>query len=1297
MIMKKTTLWKSFFLLCALIVGSMNVWADDPDYSYTLASGDFTTSSHSKTSGSLTWTCSNYTVGAGSESYGWDATYGFKFGSGNKSYPSAFTLTSSSVSSKIKKIIVKASVNSDKSCKLDVKVGSTTYGSQATINTKNDASWEFEVADAATINGAVELSFSSNTGPLYLSKIELYYFAGTTYTITPATNDENKGTVSLSGNKITASPKTGYRVSTSTPYSIDPANSATVVQNGNEFTITPSANTTVTINFEVIPTYTVTFDAGNGSCATASLTESLGGQGVTLPTATTSIAGWEFAGWAETAIANTTTIPTLFKAGSKYYPTAATTLHAVYTLSTTGTTYSRLTSLDQIPFAKKIAIASSKSTSKILNHNATSNVNAPTETNGEITATTDQMFALSGDNTSGYVLTGASGTLSQATLSASGSNDQPVDWSGTNNKWIIEINTNADNLFALRNANSEQVALEYDSGWKTYYVGTYTSSAYTAMKLYVPKTAYNSNPSAIITPTVAFEKGGTTLYLDAQDKTYTNTANVTGVSKTVTYTSSNTSVATVNASGVVTAVGIGTATITASVDAELGVSATASDTYDIVVKTTTSIAGIKALTNSSTAVTFSADLTDAVVTYVQGNFAYIQDATAAINVEISGHGLVAGKKINGAVSGTVKASYQIDQLTALDITEASVTDGGVIPAAEVKTLEEIKAAGTDYDGKLVTVNAVFISKSSTTTTLTDGSKIGDEEVSFTLYSPNSAVSVNNQEKGNFTGFVSIFNGITYRLNLYEQSKFVKTHNAPQNQDMTFATAAYNLDEETDAVTDFAGQAVTETTVKGTLTYSIKAGSNDIITSLNASTGAVVLNGACGTATIVATAAAYDEYDEGTGYYTPYKELTKEYCITVRPRYSVTFSINGNTDEVRRQTEFGAAITAPDVASIGDYEFQGWSDTEVSKTNTKPTMTTGNSITPTTNKTVYAVYAIKTQTGTTDVEDQSYSKSAGTLTVGGTYTANTGYYLLHEGGYVESNEFDLSIITKVVVYGGTYGGSEYNRLTIGDGTNKWKDVTVTGSSNTGTNEFTGGNALSGTGKLRITSTCGGTTNGVRVSGFKIYKSAPVYDYSNYTTAFNVDINIPASGYLSYCSPYKLDFSETNVKAYTASVDNAGTVTLTKVDVVPAEEGVVLFSSEAQTANEAKDYTVPVTAEDASDVTGNQMVGVLTRTQVEWNPSDGIYNYILQQGEFRKATTPGGYLKANRAYLSTSYNVTAAGARPLTIVFEGETTRISNVDVNDNFDDNAPMYNLAGQKVGKSYKGIVIQNGKKVVRK
>ena len=193
-----------------------------------------------------------------------------------------------------------------------------------------------------------------------------------------------------------------------------------------------------------------------------------------------------------------------------------------------------------------------------------------------------------------------------------------------------------------------------------------------------------------------------------------------------------------------------------------------------------------------------------------------------------------------------------------------------------------------------------------------------------------------------------------------------------------------------------------------------------------------------------------------------------------------------------------------------------------------------------------------------------------------------------------------------------------------------------------------------------------------------------------------VTVTASGYLSYCSPHKLDFSQTVVKAYKASVNNTtATVRLTQVNVVPAGEGVVLFSSEAKAAAEAKTYSIPVTVEEASDVTGNKMVGVLERTQVFWNPLDGVYNYILQQGQFNKAT--GGYLKANRAYLSTDFNV-SAGNNPqarMAIVFNDETTGISTMQNAESLMDNV-VYDLQGRRVETPRKGsLYIVNGKKVV--
>lgn len=83
--------------------------------------------------------------------------------------------------------------------------------------------------------------------------------------------------------------------------------------------------------------YAVSFNAGSGSCATASITESAAGYGVTLPSASPSSGcaaeGWTFVGWKRTsAQAETTDVPELFAAGTLYHPESNETLFAVYKL-----------------------------------------------------------------------------------------------------------------------------------------------------------------------------------------------------------------------------------------------------------------------------------------------------------------------------------------------------------------------------------------------------------------------------------------------------------------------------------------------------------------------------------------------------------------------------------------------------------------------------------------------------------------------------------------------------------------------------------------------------------------------------------------------------------------------------------------------------------------------------------------------------------------------------------------------------------------------------------------------------
>ncbi len=1272
--MKQTNFLKSLFLLFALIVGSSSVWADEQTFTPGTDTGET-----SVTKGAVTATMTTMNNASYYQIYGGQS--GTFTCSGGNITKIEFTCTASGTS---KYGPGNASAN----------VGSYSYsGSTGT--------WSGN-ANSVTI---------STTAQIRMSVLKITYNVTPSHTITAQSNNDSYGTVSLDGSTITASPEEGYRVIAGDGGYTVTTGTATVTNNGdNTFSVTPSTDCTVTINFEAIPTYTVTFDAEGGSCGTTSDTETIGGAGVTLPTATPGVAGWEFIGWAADAVDNTTTQPTLYKACSTYYPTIDTELHAVYTLSETGYAYTRVTSASQIAFAKKIAVASSRSTSRILNHSATT-VTAPTETTGEITLSSDQMFALSGDNTTGYVLTGASGTLSQENLSTSDGNDKPIDWSGTNNKWIIEVNTNADNLFALRNAASDKAALEFDSGWKTYYVGTYTSSPYTAMKLYIPKTAYNSKPSAIITPTVAFGSADpVTLYLDGTTEN-TNTATVTGVSKTINYTSSNTDVATVNSDGIVTAVGIGTTTITASVDAELGVSAAAYDTYEVTVKSATTISGLKTI-DSTSGKAFTADLTNAVVTYVKGSYAYIQDASAAILVNKSDHGLVAGQKINGAVSGTVKITNSIDQLTDIDLSAATVTEDGVIPAALTKTVAEVRANAASLDGQLVTINAVTIDKPSTTTTLRDGSKIGEEEATITMFSPNGGASVTNKEKGNFTGYISLYNGETPRINLYEQSQFKKTHNAPQNQVMSFTNNSYNLDEETDAVTSFAGQEVTKTTVKGAVTYAI---TGDAIGTVNAETGVVTLNGDCGTATIVATAAAYDEYDEGTGYYTPYKELTKEYSVTVRPRYTVTFSANGQETEVRQES-YGDAVTIPTIAPVGNYEVQGWLDEEIdTPTDTEPVeLIVESTYTPTNDITLYAVYA--KQTIVPNVEQTStftFKKSSGSSPT----VNNEGTWTFASVTFVNSNNCGLN--NQSITVTPSANVTSIKEVTVRKTANTWgKNVTLTmtdASSNqifqVKTGDFTSNLYTSDLTDHQSSSYTFASSGMAYVENIVLTYLASVLAYADYRTSLTnatVTMTIGPAGFNTWHQPFAAEFiaEGDNGKAYyAADVDANQVVNFQQFseNKIPANTGAIIKGEvNAEVSYTILDDDVDFSAENL--LHGTNTTETITadddyyyfisgRTKVSEDPLTYEYGFFVPKSLETGSTFTNNANKAYLQVLKTKFG--GATSKGLGMSWtDAETNGITNV--NSTYAD-GHYYNLAGQRVSENYKGVVIYNGKKIIKK
>lgn len=451
-------------------------------------------------------------------------------------------------------------------------------------------------------------------------------------------------------------------------------------------------------------------------------------------------------------------------------------------------------------------------------------------------------------------------------------------------------------------------------------------------------------------------------------------------------------------------------------------------------------------------------------------------------------------------------------------------------------------------------------------------------------------------------------------------------------------------------------------------------------------------------------------------------------------YDVTWNVNGAdytegtpTIKVVEGGKVSVLPTAPE-AKYGK-SFVGWTDATLSATqDDKPAILFTDATdapTVTGNVTYYAVFADSKYTGVTEAKI-AQTLEFDTWTYSGNTSKQKGYRLFGKDSYVESAEFDLSTLAKVVVYGGTYGGDQYNSLTIGDGVKVWKEGVVTGKEATGVNPFEYGTPLSENGKLRVISNVGnGSNNGVRISKIEIYTNQPVPTYYGYCTTVTAaaeptytkqtPVTFEAEDNGNYYATFSNDkvtfITSDNSEAYKIVVSD-GNIVKTKLDEVsadingktvkgfyiPANTGVLLYSI----VKTADYYTVENKTVDAISPVDNML---------EPAPKDGGYfafnegykYYKLAYNDFSAKTglgfywgaNDGGafYVKGGTAYLKV-LAADAAGAKGF--AFNGEATGIDGV--NANVENAKAIYNLNGQRVASMAKpGLYIVNGKKVVRK
>ena len=248
------------------------------------------------------------------------------------------------------------------------------------------------------------------------------------------------------------------------------------------------------------------------------------------------------------------------------------------------------------------------------------------------------------------------------------------------------------------------------------------------------------------------------------------------------------------------------------------------------------------------------------------------------------------------------------------------------------------------------------------------------------------------------------------------------------------------------------------------------------------------------------------------------------------------------------------------------------------------------------------------------------------------------------------------------------------------------------------------------------------------GQKIYvKKSKLKDYQEALSRFKdqVSYKLPgikiSSTYGTFCREFDTDLSDfytengnANVAAFVAGQYKIRTnaegqtenyVHMTSIDVnggytadgkntygyIPANTGVLLKVLDQDSTPDGFYYTIGEHDDATYTINNNLMHGVTVQsTDIEASENNPFY--IMQGGAFHKVTSMGKNFPVHRAYLKLPSSADAKA--PLVIGFDnGETTGVSEVKTAKTTDD--AWYNLQGQRVTRTQRGVYIHNGKKVL--
>ena len=472
-----------------------------------------------------------------------------------------------------------------------------------------------------------------------------------------------------------------------------------------------------------------------------------------------------------------------------------------------------------------------------------------------------------------------------------------------------------------------------------------------------------------------------------------------------------------------------------------------------------------------------------------------------------------------------------------------------------------------------------------------------------------------------------------------------------------------------------------------------------------------------------TASVEHEGHSNTFTVNPSSDCTITINFEVIPSHNVTWDVNGvKTLESYKEGEDIEFPVNPE--GIGGKAFAGWVSTPIDgTTDDDPTFIT-EAVMNTSDIVYYAVFA----------KTISTPASLTKMGKGDSFTSNDKIVIVAEGGSKSYGLYQETVSSSYVKYFefdgevSSIAADNKNWLTVSAGTNgKWKigdstngylynassnnlsvdknnatEWTLT-DNNDGTFKLGNGKYIScrsdlnGDNQFRFRM-AGGTPAGIY--NLDIYKyNAGGMAYSAYCTTIpsTVSSTITEAGWNTFSSNYALDLSTiTGGTAYVATTVDNTEVTMTKTTAkIAAGTGIMIKGAPNA------EFTIGVTSDSPTLEDDNQLVGLPNGGTVAANE----YNFVFAW-KTDDVSTAGFYyvdiaaptLPAGKAYLNSE----GVNGAKLSIVIDDtpsqeETDGIRSIENSELRIENSDYYNLAGQKVGADYKGIVIVNGKKIVRK